>query len=425
MIEPSMYLGIGFLVASLLLLVIVPLVHNRATRLTMRRLEASTPVSMVEIQADKDQLRAEFAMSTRRLEMSVDQLKSRTTGQLSELGKKTEAINRLKTDLGEKSAAMLAMEARETVLREQIRVSEEELAFKTTSMHETARSLSDKESELSKLSAELGERSFLTDSQRVEIVALRTQTEALKGQVDRAETDINGAQERLMRERQAADGATKELAAEREKVEGLSGRVSELGRQLTIQTTEAEVLNRRVHDLEGRLSEQSKVLAERDYESAQLRSGAESTKRVEGDLRAEIASLEQRYNGTSSSLRAEKAVLEKELEHTREERAKLLRELATHKRDAESTWAAERVENALLRERINDIATEVARLTMVLEGPGSAIENMLAEHPPAAIDTSHVQETRTDATDPNEGNLADRIRALQARASRAAPVTTP
>ena len=425
MIEPSMYLGIGFLVASLLLLVIVPLVHNRATRLTMRRLEASTPVSMVEIQADKDQLRAEFAMSTRRLEMSVDQLKSRTTGQLSELGKKTEAINRLKTDLGEKSAAMLAMEARETALREQIRVSEEELAFKTTSMHETARSLSDKESELSKLSAELGERSFLTDSQRVEIVALRTQTEALKGQVDRAETDINGAQERLMRERQAADGATKELAAEREKVEGLSGRVSELGRQLTIQTTEAEVLNRRVHDLEGRLSEQSKVLAERDYESAQLRSGAESTKRVESDLRAEIASLEQRYNGTSSSLRAEKAVLEKELEHTREERAKLLRELATHKRDAESTWAAERVENALLRERINDIATEVARLTMVLEGPGSAIENMLAEHPPAAIDTSHVQETRTDATDPNEGNLADRIRALQARASRAAPVTTP
>ena len=425
MIEPIMYLGIGFLLASLLLLVIVPLVHNRATRLTMRRLEASTPVSMVEIQADKDQLRAEFAMSTRRLEMSVDQLKSRTTGQLSELGKKTEAINRLKTDLGEKSAAMLAMEARETVLREQIRVSEEELAFKTTSMHETARSLSDKESELSKLSAELGERSFLTDSQRVEIVALRTQTEALKGQVDRAETDINGAQERLMRERQAADGATKELAAEREKVEGLSGRVSELGRQLTIQTTEAEVLNRRVHDLEGRLSEQSKVLAERDYESAQLRSGAESTKRVESDLRAEIASLEQRYNGTSSSLRAEKAVLEKELEHTREERAKLLRELATHKRDAESTWAAERVENALLRERINDIATEVARLTMVLEGPGSAIENMLAEHPPAAIDTSHVQETRTDATDPNEGNLADRIRALQARASRAAPVTTP
>ena len=419
MIEPIMYLGIGFLLASLIGLVLVPLVHNRATRLTMKRLEAATPVSMVEIQADKDQLRAEFAMSTRRLEMSVEQLKSRTTGQLSELGKKTEAINRLKTDLGEKSAALLAMEARETALREQIRASEEELAVKTTSMHETVRTLSDKEAEIAKLTTELGERSHLTDSQRVEIVALRAQTEALKGQVERAETDVNGAQDRLVRERQAADAATKELAAEREKAESLSGRVSELERQLTIQTTEAEVFNRRVQDLETRLNEQSKVLAERDYESAQLRSAAENTKRIETDLRAEIVTLEQRYHGTSSSLRAEKAVLEKELEHTREERAKLLRELATHKRDAESTWAAERVENALLRERINDIATEVARLTMVLEGPGSAIENMLAEQPATA------QEVRTDATDPNEGNLADRIRALQSRASRVAPVTTP
>jgi uncharacterized protein (DUF3084 family) len=124
----------------------------------------------------------------------------------------------------------------------------------------------------------------------------------------------------------------------------------------------------------------------------------------------------------SSTTRAEKAVLEKELEHTREERTKLQRELATLKREAESTWAAERVENALLRERINDIATEVARLTMVLEGPGSPIEALLAE--PTHLDAEQVKAGRgADATtDPNEGNLADRIRALQARASRVAPV---
>ena len=48
------------------------------------------------------------------------------------------------------------------------------------------------------------------------------------------------------------------------------------------------------------------------------------------------------------------------------------------KREAETAWAAERVENALLRERINDVAAEVARLTAVLEGPGSPIETMLA-----------------------------------------------
>ena len=36
MIEPIMFFGIGFFVASLFGLVLVPLVHNRAVRLTMR-----------------------------------------------------------------------------------------------------------------------------------------------------------------------------------------------------------------------------------------------------------------------------------------------------------------------------------------------------------------------------------------------------
>ena len=68
MIEPIMYLAIGFLVSALFGLMIVPLVHNRAVRLTTKRMEAATPLSMAEIQADKDQLRAEFAMSARRLD---------------------------------------------------------------------------------------------------------------------------------------------------------------------------------------------------------------------------------------------------------------------------------------------------------------------------------------------------------------------
>src|SRR6201995_3914129 len=104
MIEPIMYAGIGFLVAGLLVLGFIPLVHARAVRLTMKRLEAATPMSMAEIQADKDQLRAEFAMSTRRLEMSVEQMKAKTTSQLAEIGRKTDSLSRLKLELGEKTA---------------------------------------------------------------------------------------------------------------------------------------------------------------------------------------------------------------------------------------------------------------------------------------------------------------------------------
>ena len=48
MIEPIMFVGIGFLDAGLLIIGFIPLVHARAVRLTMRRLEALTPLSMAE-----------------------------------------------------------------------------------------------------------------------------------------------------------------------------------------------------------------------------------------------------------------------------------------------------------------------------------------------------------------------------------------
>ncbi len=151
MIESIMYFGIGFLVAALIGVAVIPLVHGRAVRLTMRRLEAATPLSMAEIQADKDQLRAEFAMSTRRLEMSVEQLKNKTTSQLAELGKKGDAINRLKIELGEKTATIFALEARDKALRDQLRATEDEITAKTNAMHDAQRAFSDKQAELAKL----------------------------------------------------------------------------------------------------------------------------------------------------------------------------------------------------------------------------------------------------------------------------------
>ena len=165
MVEPIMYLAIGFLVAMLLGLTIVPLVHNRAVRLTTRRMEAATPLSMAEIQADKDQLRAEFAMSARRLEMSVDQLKHKTTSQLAELGKKTDAINLMKLELGEKNATIFSLEAREKAVKEQLRATEEEFAAKTEALRQAEKALTDKQSELGRINTELNDRSVMAVEQ--------------------------------------------------------------------------------------------------------------------------------------------------------------------------------------------------------------------------------------------------------------------
>jgi chromosome segregation ATPase len=419
-IETIMYFGIGFLCASLLGLVVVPLVHNRAARLTTRRLEAATPLSMAEIQADKDQLRAEFAMSTRRLEMSVDQLKTRSTSQLSELSKKTEAISVLKNELGDKTAAILALEAREKSLKDQIRATEQELAIKSTAMHETERALADKEAALAKLTAELGQRTATTETQSAEIATLRTQVDALKSQLERFEKDVKDATGRLERERNDADTATKELADERGKVDSLTNRVSQLERQLVAQTTEAEILARRVQDLETRLGEQGRLVIEREYAANQLRSEIDAARKAEADMRAELAATGDRHRESADTVRADNIRLQTELAHVGEERAKLQQEVAAMKRSTEETWASERVENAMLRERINDVAAEVTRLTMALEGPGSPIEAILAADAPAANGTHGGNGTviAADQAAPAGGSLADRIRALQGRASR-------
>ena len=161
MIESIMYFGIGFLVATLLGLLFIPLVHNRAVRLTTKRLEASTPLSMVEIRADKDHLRAEFAMSTRRLEMTIEELKAKTSTQLAELGKKTDAINRLKKELAEKKVTNIALEARDKKQRDQLRATEEELQMKSNALLEADRQLADNQAELAKMWGKLGERSLV------------------------------------------------------------------------------------------------------------------------------------------------------------------------------------------------------------------------------------------------------------------------
>jgi chromosome segregation ATPase len=421
MIEPIMFFGIGFLAAALIGLVIVPLVHTRAVRLTVRRLEAAAPLSMAEIQADKDQLRAEFAMSTRRLEMSVEQLKTKSTSQLAELGKKGDAVNRLKAELGAKTATIFALEARDKNLREQLRATEEEFMVKTSAMHEAQRNLSDKESELAKLTSELNERSTLADSQKIEIIALKTQVDALKERLDGAGFELKTVEDRRDAERIELKAATHELTEERGRVENLGHRVGELEQQLLVQTKEAEILGQRAQDLEGRLTEQSRLLNQSEFELKHLRQEMDSARKVEGDLRSAILELEGRASSATQDLRTENAQLQAALGHTKDERDRFARDLGSMKRETEENWASERVENALLRERINDVAAEVARLASALEGPNSTIDALLAAETSRALSTAApvVGASNVEMAEPSDtGNLADRIRALQTHASR-------
>jgi chromosome segregation ATPase len=420
MVEPIMYLAIGFLVAMLLGLMIVPLIHNRAVRLTTRRMEAATPLSMAEIQADKDQLRAEFAMSARRLEMSVDQLKHKTTSQLAELGKKTDAINRMKIELGEKNATIFSLEAREKAMKEQLRATEEEFAAKTQALRQAEKAHFDKQSELGRLNAELNDRSVTAESRKVELGTVNAQIDALKSRVEDAEKEFSATQARLEQERGQSEAATRELAEARGKVENLSQRVTDLDRQLIAQVREAELLGNRINDLEARLATQGKLLAEREYENRQLRQAKEAAERAVGKLREELHQTSSGSWPALEKLRSEKAAVEEQLRLARDERARLQRDIGAIQQQAESSWATERMENALLRERINDIAAEVAKLAMQLEGPNSPIEALLAAEPQRPAHGAPVNGAAANGNAPEGGGtLAERIRALQHHASRA------
>jgi chromosome segregation ATPase len=365
-------------------------------------------------------------MSARRLEMSVEQLKNKTSSQLAELGKKSDAINRLKIELGEKNAAIFALEAREKALKDEQRATEEEFSSKTQLLRTAEQELADKRAEFGKLTNQLSERSITADNHQSELVAVRGQVDDLQNRVKSAERDYSETQQRLATQRGDSDTATRDLAEARGRAENLSTRVSDLDRQLLVQVKEAEMLSGRVTDLESRLALQGKILAEREYENNLLRQQVEAAKKTERQLRDEIAS----GSGTGQSslvdkLKAEKAAIEDQLGTARDERAKAQRELNLVHQQTETAWSTERMENALLRERINDIAAEVAKLAVTLEGPNSPIEAILASEPdkPAisaivkgsAASDAGVNGVATEA----RGTLAERIRALQAQASRA------
>jgi chromosome segregation ATPase len=253
-------------------------------------------------------------------------------------------------------------------------------------------------------------------------VAVRAQIDQLKGRVGDAEKEFTATQARLAQERSDSEAASRELTDARSRVENLSQRVTDLDRQLIIQVKEAEMLGNRVNDLEQRLATQGKMLAERDFENNQLRQANEAAERTATQLRVEIDALSAGGKSPAiEKLRTEKAAVEEQLRIARDERAKLQRDINAIQQQAESSWATERMENALLRERINDIAAEVAKLAMQLEGPNSAIEAMLAAEPAAPAKSAKSANGAAASPGASEGGgtLAERIRALQSHASRA------
>lgn len=98
-VQSAMLVGLGFLAATLLLLLLAPTFWARAVRLTADRIKASMPVTETEIRADRDRLNAEHAVRVHRLEVQIEQTRLSAARQLIEINRRDARVNALEADL--------------------------------------------------------------------------------------------------------------------------------------------------------------------------------------------------------------------------------------------------------------------------------------------------------------------------------------
>ena len=225
----------------------------------------------------------------------------------------------------------------------------------------------------------MNDSALTVDSQRVELVTARAQIEVLKGQIESYDKESRELHERLTIETTAAD-------ATRQAVDGRDrevGGADQPGHRARTPGRSRRPPRRKCSDAASRSCWPGSTSRAASWPSASipsdsLRTEASSAQKTVLDLRAELAEAENRRRAATEALETERTTLENQLKQSQDERDKLQNEIASMKREVEATWATERMENAVLRERINDVAAEVARLTSVLEGPGSPIDAILA-----------------------------------------------
>jgi chromosome segregation ATPase len=403
-IEPAVYIALGVLCAAFVAALIVPALLRRTARLTERRVRESLPVSLEEIEADRDRLRAEHAMAIRRVEQALKALQERNAELTVELARRDEAAKLLTAE--RKSVAgrdSVIASLSEDVAQRDARI--EALQAELNAANELAER---RASELSRLRGLLDEAHLLASTRQVEIEAQDSQIGSLTIDLAKTRDALAAESVQLAEARSASASLSESLQAERRRVAELTAKSERMyadlaDREAALQKREGDLAQLREAlagatrtntDLEARLS---KALAEKARLEAKL---AESEQRRE---RPPLTPEEE--EATVARLVAERRRLEERLAIVTRQNQKLRADLAAGDPEArQATAGQDRAANAVLREQIAQIAAEMAHLVEKVEGKDSPILRLVPPGEPA---------TSTEG----ELSLADRIRALRAATS--------
>lgn len=153
MVQSLLLFTLGFLVAALLGLLLAPLLWRRAQALMRRRLEALVPMTLDEVRADRDALRAEHAMAMRRLEMENEEIRQLDAVHLVEISRARETLKTRDNAIAERDRRLDDAKRLSERLAFNIRARERELAAAETGLRVASREIGAKREEIALLRA--------------------------------------------------------------------------------------------------------------------------------------------------------------------------------------------------------------------------------------------------------------------------------
>jgi chromosome segregation ATPase len=408
-LQSVLFFTLGFLCSGFLGLMLAPAIWRRAVTLTRKRIEASVPLTLTEIQADKDRMRAEFAMATRRLEMNLKSFRDKAAAQIVEISRSRDELRQLVAERDEKNRALAVLETKSGEQRDELRGRDVQIQTLVQKLDDAERAMEDKALEIARLGRLYEEASFASSSRQIELIARESELDKMASDAAALREARKDAERRLQEvanENQALREAVKE---EKRRSDQSERKVERLTANLQ---DREETLDRREKEL-TRLREKMKGDLHREEElNGQLLASQaeklESEKQIAG-LTAKVSTLlGEDTEKVLRKLTAERDRLRERLTTANRENRRLKEELAARPAGQAGSSGKDGQEGALLREQMNDLAAEVIRLTARLDGPDSPIAKAL-DVPARNGDASGSGEAIT--------SLADRVRALQRAAS--------
>ena len=236
-----MLAAIGALAASLVWLVALPILSRRAIRFASARLARQMPMTMAEINAEKDLLRARHALALRELERSATAARTRVAIEMGENGRHVSRIVALETALD--------------AARETIRALETDLGATTRAMHAAEGTLGTQMILLHE-ALDLGQRRFdHLNATRARLDLIEGVAEERRATIAALETRATGEDLRLRAALARAAALTTDLATTRTTMDERTNERDGSRADAASRAAERDALQARVAEMTAALAE--------------------------------------------------------------------------------------------------------------------------------------------------------------------------